>query len=176
YKGEIATHGHNKAYPLTEMKVNDKYVHVDDVEPTGEFQPHPFDSHPIMNHYSRSPKAHDSLNHDTYLKESDDFHGDGGGIDSYFDSIESRDPDEHAARGSEKSSPIHKDVEGLNLDDTTKKDIDEARIEPSEKPISDSVDTKQEKAAGVETGKELPKKAPTLQEMKAKLAAIKGNK
>lgn len=156
YKEEVKTHGHSGAYPLEEMKINDKHVHIDDVEHSGKFEPHSFDSHPIMSHYSRSPKAHDSLNHDNYLKEHDDFHGDGGGIDSYFDSVEARDPKEHEARGSVKAGAIHKKVDGLNLDDA---------------PVVEET-----KAEAVSAEPELPKKAPSLDEMKAKLAAIRGNK
>ncbi len=170
YKGEIATHGHNKAYPLNEIKVNGKYLHIDDSndKTNNAYEPHPFDSHPIMSHYKRSPKAHDSISHDKYLKEYDDFHADGGGMDKYFDLIESRDPVEHEARGSKKSDPVHKDIEGLDLSDTTKRDIENAKIEGFEKPISDSIETKQEK--------KLSEKPPTLEEVKAKIAAIRNSK
>ena len=157
YKDEVKTHGHNKAYPLEEMKVNDKNIHIEDVEHGGEFTSHPFDSHPIMSNYSRSPKSHDSLQHDTYLKGHDDFHADGGGGDAYWDMVETRDPKAHEARGSVKHSGVHADIEGLNLEDVA--------AEPSE-----------DKATAVSAEPELPKKAPSLADMKAKLAAIRGGK
>ena len=47
---EVKTHGHNKAYPLEEIKVNGKYLHIEDVEHSGEHTEHPFDSHPIYGH------------------------------------------------------------------------------------------------------------------------------
>ena len=49
---EIKRHGHNKAYPWREMKVNGKHIHIDDIEGgLSGYEAHPFDHHPIMEHY-----------------------------------------------------------------------------------------------------------------------------
>lgn len=151
YRGEVKTHGHNKAYPLHEIKVNDKHIHIDDVEHAGDYNPHPFDDHPIMSHYATSPRSHDSLKHDEYLKAHDDFHGDEGGINKYWDLIESRDPDSHAKRGTIKHPGVHADIEGLSLED----------IAP-EAPKSDKVE-----AVSAEP------KPPSLDDIKAKIASAK---
>jgi hypothetical protein len=116
YKKEIKAHGHNKAYPLEEMSVNGKHVHIeDDLKSPGKFVPHPFDDHPIMMHYSRSPKEHTPDLHDQYMREHDQYSNEG--INKYFDMIDARDPEKHAARGTVKAKPIHKEIEGLKLDD-----------------------------------------------------------
>lgn len=151
HRGEVTAHGHNKAYPLHEIKVNDKHIHIDDDHAfDGSYQEHPFDSHPIMSHYNTSPKSHDSLKHDDYLKAHDEFHAEGGGLDSYYDMTDLRDPEAHAARGSIKHPGVHKEIDGLSLEKPTK--------ETKEAPAA--VSPKAEEV--------LPDKAPTLQEMKDK--------
>src|SRR5690606_5756463 len=88
-----------------------------DHEFTGEYQEHPFDNHQIMSNYNTSPKAHDALKHDDYLKAWDAFHDEGGGLDSYFDLIDTRDPEKAKLRGTIKHPGVHKDIEGLSLED-----------------------------------------------------------
>lgn len=108
YEKETKVHGHDQAYPIEEMKVNGKYIHIDDdIDNGGKHVNHPFDSHPIMSHFKGSPTAHTSDKHAEYLKAADAFNDEGGGADAYFDSIESRDPEAHAARGSKKADAIH---------------------------------------------------------------------
>lgn len=154
YKKEIKTHGHNKAYPLEEMSVNGKPVHIDDeVQSNGKYVEHPFDSHPIMSHYARSPKEHTPDLHGQYMQQHDDFHNDG--INKYFDMIDARDPQKQAARGKTKAAPIHKDIPGLNIDDTPA-----AAPEATEAP-----------AAPADTGA-----APSVDDVMARLAAIRGKK
>jgi len=146
YKGEIRAHGHNKAYPLEEMKVNDKHIHIDDDHDfNGEYQPHPFDSHPVMGIYNTKPSDHNDLKQEEYLKNVDAFNDEGGGLDAYYDMIEARDPEAHAARGSVKHPGVHEDVPGLNIDRETKE---------APAAVSTKVD-------------DLPEKAPSLQDMKA---------
>jgi len=167
HMGEVKAHGHNKAYPLEEIKVNGKHIHIDDDIKLGEdgsAVDHPFDSHPIMSDYKLPPKSHGADEHTSYLDNVDKYHADGGGIDSYFDSIESRDPEEHSARGSEKSNAVHNEVDGLDLD---------GQAFTHNKPnATQQAELKEEEASE----EKLPEKAPTLSEMKAKLAAIRGNK
>lgn len=107
YGKETDVHGHKGAYPLEEIKVNGKHIHIDPVESPGSHVEHPFDTHPIMSHYKASPKAHTADTHSKYLELHDAYNDEGGGVDKYFDMVESRDPEAHAARGSVKSEPIH---------------------------------------------------------------------
>lgn len=113
YDKETDVHGHKEAYPLEQIKVNGKHIHVEDIDNTGSHVDHPFDSHPIMSHYKASPKAHTSENHSNYLKQHDEFHDTPSkGVDAYFDHVESRDPAEHTARGTKMADPVHKPLLG----------------------------------------------------------------
>lgn len=149
YKKEIKTHGHSKAYPLEEISVNGKPIHIDDeIQSSGKFVDHPFDSHPIMSHYSRSPKEHTPELHGSYMQEHDDFHNEH--INKYFDMIDARDPAKHAARGQTKSAPVHKDIPGLSLNDA-----------PAATPDAPATATPD---------------APSVDDVIARLAAIRGKK
>lgn len=108
YSNETKTHGHTGAYPLEEIKVNGKYIHVDPKqEYSGKFEPHEFDNHPVMAHGETPPKSHDASAHGKYIEDFENFHSNEGGINKYFDKVEARDPAEHEARGSVKSDPVH---------------------------------------------------------------------
>lgn len=152
YKKEVKAHGHNKAYPLEEMSVNGKHIHIEDVDAGGRFVPHPFDEHPIMQHYSRSPKDHTADHHAKYIDSHEQFSNEG--INKYFDLVDSRDPQAHAARGTVKSKPIHKEIEGLPIDDSG--------VAPKGLPVKDMT--------------QAPKAEPTIEDIQAKLAAIRGKK
>lgn len=121
---KIKGHGHNKAYPLEEITINGKHVHIDDdIESTTDFQSHPFDSHPIISHGIRPQGSHSDEHQAKYMSEYDAFHDEGSDADQYYDRIEARDPDEHEARGSSKSDPVHahindhEDFEPLDLNE-----------------------------------------------------------
>jgi len=117
YKGEISKHGHNKAYPLEEIKVNGKYIHIDDnIEHDGNFNSHPFDSHPIHKHYSTKPSNHGSEQKQAYLDARESFHNDeGGGKALYRDKLANMSKEDYANIGKEKAAPVHKDIEGLDV-------------------------------------------------------------
>lgn len=155
YKKEIKTHGHNKAYPLEEMSVNGKPIHIEDVDAGGKFVPHPFDEHPIMSHYHRSPKDHTEEHQSKYIGQHEQYGNEG--INKYFDLADSRDPKDHAARGSVKSKPIHADIAGLNLEDM--------------KPVAEK-SVVQENTPAAPT----PKAEPSIEDIQAKLAALRGKK
>lgn len=130
YKDEVSRHGHNKAYPLEEIKVNGKYISVDDkIEHSGEFAPHPFDSHPIYKHYNESPSVHGADKKAKYLEQREAFHTDeGGGKNQYRNKIANMSKEDFANMGANKSNPVHKDVEGL---DTSKAPTTEKQITPT---------------------------------------------
>lgn len=157
HKKEVKAHGHNKAYPLEEMSVNGKPIHIeDDLKSPGKFVDHPFDSHPIMKHYARSPKEHSAELHSQYMDEHEGYGNEG--INKYFDMIDARDPQKQALRGTIKAKPVHKEVEGLNLED--------APAAPAA-PVEGEVPV-----AAPEAGKE----APSINDVMARLAAIRGKK
>lgn len=110
YNKETDVHGHKEGYPLSQIKVNGKYLHIEDVEHGGKHVDHPFDHHPIMSHYKASPKAHDEAKHGEYLTAHDSYH-DSDHINSYWDKVDQR-GDAHYTRGAEAPKPIHKPLMG----------------------------------------------------------------
>jgi hypothetical protein len=158
YKKEIKSHGHNKAYPLEEMKVNNKHIHIEDVDGKGKFVPHPFDEHPVMSHYNRSPKEHTAEHQQKYMDSHDQYSNEG--INKYFDMTDARDPKAHAARGSVKADRIHDDIPGLSIEDAPAGTpaVAAAPVEASPTP-----------APAADAG-------PSLADIQAKLAAIRGKK
>lgn len=50
--------GHDRGYPFEQVKINDKHIPVSEVEHTGQYESHPFDSHPIVAHFDDSPEEH----------------------------------------------------------------------------------------------------------------------
>ena len=120
FKREIKRHGHNQAYPFREMKVNGKYIHIDDdVGELQGYESHPFDHHPIMEHYGVSSKNR-TADHDKSYFEAKNAYYDSEHLDNFFDrheKLEALDPEAYGMRGSKVSNPVHADVEGLSLED-----------------------------------------------------------
>lgn len=51
YANEVHGHGHKKAWPVEEIKINGKHIHIDhNHQHKDSFEPHIFDSHPIMDY------------------------------------------------------------------------------------------------------------------------------
>ena len=120
YKTKSRLRNHSGGYPFEEMKVNDKYVHVDhDAKPTGKFEPHEFDNHPLFETHkdtqgSSKPmweiKEHhkNEGHHATYADAMKDWE-DSKHMDNWLDrhdALEQQDPKGYAARGSTKSKPV----------------------------------------------------------------------
>lgn len=115
YKNEVSRHGHNKAYPLEQIKVNDKYIDVDPAEFTGEYVPHELDSHPIFSIYGQSPSAHTAEHKSKYLEDREKFHSDPeGGKAKYRAKIGKMTKEDYENRGLKPSNPVHGDIEGLD--------------------------------------------------------------
>lgn len=133
YKKEVSKHGHNKAYPLEEMKVNGKHLHIEDVEHApGEFASHPMDSHPIYNHYKTKPSEHGSDKHAKYVEEHSNFHNHPeGGKAQFRAKMANITKEDFAKRGAEKSSPVHSEIEGLDISDKVKSTPSEAAPSPT---------------------------------------------
>lgn len=109
YEKETKKHGHTGAYPFENMRINGKYVHVDDNVDSSGYQPHPFDYHPILQHFDdpahkRLPEADQR-----YIAARDNY-ANSEHINSYFNKhqeLEQADPEGYSKRGSQISAPVH---------------------------------------------------------------------
>jgi hypothetical protein len=106
YGKETEAHGHSQAYPLNQIKVNGKHLHIDDVEPTSDYVPHEFDEHPIMKYYKASPSSHNAEKHQEYLESMDTY---GDNMDAFLDRIDAIEG--YDDRGINLPDPIHKPLE-----------------------------------------------------------------
>ena len=115
YAKETQGHGHNNSYPLEEIKVNGKHLHIDDdIDLTGGYKGHEFDEHPILKNgmYKKSPQSIDEKAYDQYLKDIDDYES-SDHLTSYYDrhdKLQQDDPDGYASRGTEKPGKILPEV------------------------------------------------------------------
>lgn len=123
-------HGHTGAYPLEEIKVNGKHLHIDDnVQPKG-YEGHEFDEHPIIKNglYKKPVSAVTDEMYDKYLKDLEDYET-SDHMDKYYDrheSMQNDDPEGYAARGTNKPDKVISDpgeaskgvLESLSEDET----------------------------------------------------------
>lgn len=125
FKREIKRHGHNKAYPFNQIKVNGKHIVIEDVDPSElkDYEEHPFDHHPVMEHYSVSSKNRTADQDKSYFEAKNKYYNESPHIDSFFDrheKLEQLDPLGYQKRGLEPSKPVHPEIEGLSLEDIAK--------------------------------------------------------
>jgi len=120
YIKEIKRHGHNKAYPFEQVRVNGKYIPVEDIDPSElkGYEEHPFDAHPIMNHYADSPQNRNPEQDAKYVQQHEKYYNESPHIENFYNKhsqLESQNPEEYAKRGSVASTSVHKDIPGLNI-------------------------------------------------------------
>ena len=120
YGNEVSKHGHMEAYPMEHIRINGKHLDIKDVpvEELKGHESHPFDHHPIMEHYSKPASKRTAEDDQKYISSKEAYH-DSRYMQSYFDKheqMESSDPEGYASRGSKPSDPVHAKVEPLNLD------------------------------------------------------------
>jgi len=118
YSSEIRRHGHNNAYPLEAITVNGKHLDVEDLPPSQHYAQHPFDSHPVMDHFEEPIKNRTPERDAQYMKARDE-HASSPAMDKYFSNMESRqekDPQAHATRGQQMSAPVHAPVTPLDTE------------------------------------------------------------
>jgi len=136
YSSETDKNGHKGAYPMEQIRVNGKYLHIDDISPDdlkGE-ESHPLDHHPIMSHFSKPAGSRTQDDDAKYLADRDKYTG-GDHIPSYWDKhskLQEADPDGYSRRGSTASNPIHGDP----LPSSKESIVPEASAAVSEKPKS----------------------------------------
>jgi hypothetical protein len=118
YSNEVRKHGHNKAYPLEQIRVNGKYIDVKDVpkENLKGYEEHEFDKHPIMNHFEK-PASKRTPEDDAKWRTEHEAYQSSPHMDSYFakQAASEANPEEHAKSGQSPSLPVHADVPGLDL-------------------------------------------------------------
>lgn len=109
YRDQAEKHGHMGAYPLENIRVNGKYLDIEDMQPGSVqgYKGHVFDSHPIFKHYKGdAPSAE-------YAKEHEAFDV-SPAIDTFYDQQDAKkqtNPEAFANRGVTPSQPVHKQVE-----------------------------------------------------------------
>lgn len=122
YVKELQRHGHLGAYPFEHIRVNGKYIHVDDEVDMKGFEPHPMDHHPIMkvvegggsNWTSKRTPEHDKK----YTEDRDKYYNEHPHIQSFYEkhaALKEKDPEAYAKRGSAPSSPVHPEIERAKL-------------------------------------------------------------
>lgn len=120
YEKEIKRHGHNKAYPFEHMRINGKYIPVDDNASIegGVYKEHPFDSHPILRSFDDPVHKRTPEDDQRYVAERDKFYNESPHIENHFNrmsELEAKDPEAFAQRGNSPAQPVHGEVEGLNV-------------------------------------------------------------
>lgn len=115
YKKEVERHGHSKAYPFEQMRVNGKHIHVDDDADVSQgYKEHPFDKHPIMSHYADAAHDRTPEKEQQYLAEKEKFYNEQPHLDEFFKrhaELEAKDPQAYAQRGMKPSNPVHEVLE-----------------------------------------------------------------
>ncbi len=110
YTKEIKRHGNNGAYPFEQVKVNGKYIPIEDVEYKENLKDaaHPFDSHPIVSSFKSGAASRTPEEDAKYIKERDAYASDPS-IEQYWSDKEAKgeDPDS----GSKAGKPVHAPVE-----------------------------------------------------------------
>ena len=184
YVKEVRRHGHNEAYPMEKIRVNGKYIHVDDIpgEDLKGYEGHEFDNHPIMEHYSQ-PVGKRTPEHDQKYFDDRDKYNDSHHMDNYFDRHEklAEHPDYHK-RGQEMSEAIHDKVDGLDTESALAK-LKQGKATPTEKPVQDEQPKQASNVITDDHIKSLPKEhhdlfnIPMSDDQKSKLFnALKGTK
>lgn len=115
YKHKGKLRGHEGVYPFHEMKINDKYVHIDpDTEAPTEYEEHEFDKHPLFNKHGKHqawemPETRrEDKHHEDYLSGMDKWH-DSEHLNNWLDrheKMEEENPERYSKRGSEMSAGL----------------------------------------------------------------------
>lgn len=117
YANEVAEHGHVQAYPIEKIRVNGKYITIQDIDPSElkGFEKHHFDEHPILEHY-KIPAAKYEPEHHMKYKDLTDQYYDRPHLEEWIDKHHAM-HDENPHLGKEPSGPVHPEVEPLNLEE-----------------------------------------------------------
>lgn len=134
YKHKGKLKGHEGQYPFEEMKINDKYVHIDPNVDASQYVPHEFDSHPLFAKegsdpaWEKSESSRNDKHREAYADAMSKWH-DSPEFGKWLDRQEAEEnanPEAYAARGSKPS----KLLEGVS-----QKQAD-AKEQAKEEPVS----------------------------------------
>lgn len=119
YENEVRRHGHDRAYPLEQIRVNGKYLDVQDIpaDQLKGYEDHPFGKHPIMSHFEDPASKRSEADDLRYVQEHDAYAG-SPHMDKYFagqEAMENANPEAYSKRGSAPSAQVHDDVEPLKI-------------------------------------------------------------
>jgi hypothetical protein len=111
YGDETSKSGNTGAYPLEKIRVNGKYLHIDDVpkEELHGFEAHPFDKHPIMDHFHGSAHKRTPEQDADFLKKQREWPT-SDHSNAFWDKhekLEAADPEAYGKRGAAVASPVH---------------------------------------------------------------------
>lgn len=120
YSNEVKRHGHNQAYPFEQVRINGKYIPIEDVKDLKGFEGHEFDKHPIMQHFHESPQDRTPERDQAYVTAHDKYHNEDPHIENFYNKhaeMEQKDPKGYAERGSKPGEPVHGEVGQLDIGD-----------------------------------------------------------
>lgn len=112
YKGDPTAEKYkDQPYPMHDVKVNGKYLHIEDHEPISDYQPHEFDSHPVMAHVNRSDLHIKDEDRQKYIDEHHGWeeHPHALSWAERHEKMAEEDPEGYMARGSKPSMNAHHD-------------------------------------------------------------------
>jgi hypothetical protein len=136
YSNEVRKHGNLGAYPMEQIRVNGKHLDIKDVDPADlkGHESHPFDHHPIMEHFETPAGSRTPEMDKQYTSDHDSYQG-SPHMDKYFDkhdAMKEADPEGYASRGSKPSAPVHGEVSPLQIQRPEyKSDTATQRTEPA---------------------------------------------
>lgn len=111
------------AYPIRNIKINDKYIPIEDVDNPGHVVDHPFDSHPIVSHHNKplNTKSKDGRSswwnqYEEKLDKWIDPEDPHPHLEEFREKLDSL-PDDH---GSTRADPVHESENKLDLEHAIK--------------------------------------------------------
>lgn len=110
YEKEASKYSGKGGYPLEEVKVNNRYIHIEDNPDIAHgHEKHEFDFHPIMTHGAHATHKRSADDDISYVNDALNFES-GPRMQSYFErhsSMQEKDPEAYASRGISASAPVH---------------------------------------------------------------------
>lgn len=105
----VVNNHHESGYPMEQVKINNKHIPVAEIESPGKFVSHPFDYHPIVQHFDESPEAH-AENAEKYKNKLSMYHAGPHGLVNASKAQELSHPD----HGKDPGFQIHPKESNLN--------------------------------------------------------------
>jgi hypothetical protein len=111
YKNDTLKTGHQGAYPMEHTKINGKYIPIEDVEDLHDANmSHPFDKHPIMEHYGESVKKRSPERDSQYIAQRNAYM-DSPNVEKHLEHYENlHNEGKLETRGSSVGEPVHGDL------------------------------------------------------------------